>query len=62
LDAGSVLSVRATRQSWEYRTVSVATGQDPSPALNTAGADGWETTGVALPAAGGTVILLKRPN
>jgi hypothetical protein len=62
LDPGSVLAVRATRQSWEYRAVSVATGQDPSPALNTAGADGWETTGVAFPAAGGTLILLKRPN
>ena len=62
LDPGSVLPVRAIRQSWEYRAVSVATGQDPSAALNTAGADGWERTGVSLPAAGGTVILLKLPN
>ena len=62
MDPRSVLQVRAVRQSWAYRTVSVAAGQDPVVALNGAGADGWETTGVAFPSGGGTVILLKRPN
>ena len=62
MDPRSVLQVRAARQSWGYRAVSVPAGQDPAAVLNGAGADGWETTGVALPSAGGTVILLKRPN
>lgn len=52
----------AARQSWEYRQLSVASGQDPTSLLNNAGLDGWETTGVALSAPGGiTQILLKRP-
>jgi hypothetical protein len=62
LDSGSALQVRATRQAWGYRTLTVPAGQDPVAALNAAGADGWETTGVALSSPGGTVILLKRPN
>jgi hypothetical protein len=62
IDPRSVLQVRAARQSWAYRAVSVAAGQDAAAILNSAGVDGWETTGVALPAAGGTLILLKRPN
>ena len=62
MDPRSVLQVRTVRQSWGYRTVTVAAGQDAAAALNSAGADGWETTGVAFPSGGGTVILLKRPN
>ena len=62
IDPGSVVQGRAARQSWEYRTVSVGAGQDPVGMLNNAGADGWETAGVAFPSAGTTVILLKRPN
>jgi len=62
LDPGSALQVRATRQAWGYRALSVPAGQDAVAALNAAGADGWETTGVALSSAGATVILLKRPN
>ena len=62
MDPRSVLQVRAARQSWGYRAVSVAAGQDAAAILNSAGVDGWETTGVALPTAGGTLILLKRPN
>jgi len=61
MDPASTLQVRALRQSWEYRTVSLAAGQDPVAALNAAGVDGWETTGV-LSSGGATVILLKRPN
>jgi hypothetical protein len=62
MDPRTVLQVRAGRQSWGYRAVTVAAGQDAVAVLNGAGADGWETTGVALPSAGGTVIFLKRPN
>ena len=62
VDPASVVQVRTARQAWAYRSVSVAAGQDPVPALNGAGADGWETTGVAISSGGATVILLKRPN
>jgi len=61
MDPASVVQVRAARQAWGYRAVSVSNGQDPTAVLNSAGADGWETTGVAISTGGGTVILLKRP-
>ena len=62
IDPAGVAQVRASRQAWGYRSVSVPAGQDPVGALNAAGADGWETTGVAISSGGATVILLKRPN
>ena len=62
IDPSTVIQLKAVRQSWVYRSVSVAAGQDPVAVLNSAGADGWETTGVALPSPGGTLIVLKRPN
>jgi len=61
IDPAGVVQVRASRQAWGYRTVSVSNGQDPTAVLNTAGADGWETTGVAISTGSATVILLKRP-
>ena len=61
VDPANVLQARAARQSWGYRAISVAAGQDPTAALNSAGADGWETTGVAISTGGATLILLKRP-
>jgi hypothetical protein len=61
LDPAGIVQVRATRQAWGYRAVSVGAGQDPTAVLNSAGADGWETTGVAISAGGTTVIVLKRP-
>jgi hypothetical protein len=61
MDPASTLQARAVRQSWEYRTVSLAAGQDPVAALNAAGVDGWETAGVTLSTGSSTVILLKRP-
>jgi hypothetical protein len=62
LGAGSALDARAARQSWEYREVTIAAGQSPAFALNAAGAEGWETTGVSLPGQeGGLVVVLKRP-
>ena len=61
LAPGTVVSARLTPQVWEYRSVVVPTGGDPAAALRAVGADGWETTGVILPAAGGSNVLLKRP-
>ena len=62
MDPSSVLQIRAARQSWGYRAVSIAAGQDAVAVLNSAGDDGWETTGVVLPSVGGTLVILKRPN
>lgn len=62
MDPAGVVQVRAARQLWGYRSVSVGAGQDPAAVLNSAGADGWETTGVAISTGGTTVIVLKRPN
>ena len=62
MDPAAIVQVRAARQAWGYRAVSISNGQDPTAVLNSAGADGWETTGVAISTGGGTVILLKRPN
>ena len=61
VDPANVLQARAARQAWGYRAVSVSNGQDPTAVLNSAGADGWETTGVAISTGGTTVIVLKRP-
>ena len=61
VDPANVLQARAARQAWGYRAISVTAGQDPTAALNNAGADGWETTGVAISTGGATLILLKRP-
>jgi hypothetical protein len=62
IDPRSITQSRAARQSWEYRAVTIAAGQNPVTAFNNAGADGWETTGLAFPAPGGTLVILKRPN
>jgi hypothetical protein len=51
----------AARQLWEYQAVTISTGQNPVTALNTAGMEGWEATGVALPVQGGTLVVMKRP-
>jgi hypothetical protein len=59
--SGSVVDARLTRQSWEYRNVPIAAGQDAAAALNAAGVEGWETTGIVLPEQGRTVVVLKRP-
>lgn len=41
--------------------VSIAPGEDPVPALNGAGADGWEATGMTTTGRNATIIVLKRP-
>lgn len=60
LAPGAGLTARAARQNWEYRRVVVAGTQDPSTALNEAGAEGWEAVS-ALAGPTGLQVLLKRP-
>jgi hypothetical protein len=55
-------AIRRARQTWEYQTVTITPGQEPSAILSAAGAGGWETAGLALPApGGGALIVMKRP-
>lgn len=63
IGSSSVVQVRAVRQSWEYRTVTIPLGQAAQDVttLTNAGADGWETTGIQVPGQSGIVIVLKRP-
>jgi hypothetical protein len=61
IGSGSVVEARIARQSWEYRTLTVTAGQDPVAVLNSAGVDGWEATGLTVPATGGTIVFMKRP-
>ena len=53
--------IRAVRQSWEYRTVTIPSGQDFAALLNAAGGDGWEAIGVTVGAQGAALVLMKRP-
>jgi hypothetical protein len=53
--------IRAARQPWEYKNLTVPSDQDPAGILNAAGADGWETTGVVVALQGGTLVVVKRP-
>ncbi len=61
--ASGVLALRAqlTASVWDYRTLTLKADQQPQRELAQAGAEGWETTGVAWPVDGGTLLLLKRP-
>jgi len=54
--------VRVVRQPrvWQYQSVLVKPGENLATALSAAGVAGWETTGIALPTAEGTTILMKR--
>jgi hypothetical protein len=57
----AVVRVRELAQAWDYQTVAIPSNQDPVPLLNAAGANGWEATGIALPAPNGALVVLKRP-
>ncbi|HWW84705.1 MAG TPA: hypothetical protein VNZ26_13945 [Vicinamibacterales bacterium] len=62
LSAGSALDARRARQSWDYREITISGSQSLAAELNSAGSEGWETTGLSMPGAnGGTVLVLKRP-
>jgi hypothetical protein len=55
------ITVRAMRQAWEYDVITVTSGQVPTTMLNAAGAEGWESTGIALPVQNGVALVMKRP-
>lgn len=59
--SGSPVPSRAVRQRWEYRSLDIGPGEDPALVLNTAGEDGWDTTGLTFASQAGTTIVLKRP-
>jgi hypothetical protein len=61
LAAGTTVAAQAVRQRWEYRRVAFGTGEDPTSALNEAGADGWEAVGLVSAGTDRTTVLLKRP-
>jgi len=50
----------ATRQSWEYRLVTLSAGAEAESALRQAGSDSWEAVSMQQGPAG-LVVLLKRP-
>jgi hypothetical protein len=56
----TTLGVRATRQVWEYRQLTVKSGEDSIAALNALGGDGWEALG-AQTVSSSVVWTLKRP-
>jgi len=61
LAPGASVVAQTARQAWEYRSLGVPSGQDPSSALNVAGLEGWEAVGM-IPGGAGTIqIVLKRP-
>jgi hypothetical protein len=56
--------VKLARPQWEYRELRIPTIPGTTPnaiaALASAGADGWETTGITFSAPGATVLVMKR--
>ncbi len=56
-----ILPVSVARQNWEYYTLNLEAGQNPTSPLTRLGAEGWETTGVQVPNGSATFIVLKRP-
>jgi hypothetical protein len=57
----SPLQVRLTRQLWDYKSLQIATGDDPTSVLQRQGDDGWELTGIQIQRPGDVIVLLKRP-
>jgi hypothetical protein len=60
LSSETILTTRPVRLGWEYRTLTVKAGTDPSGELNAAGAEGWEVVGVLVADRQATALLLKR--
>jgi hypothetical protein len=54
--------VRHSRQLWEYRTVTLAPGDDPAKILAPFGLEGWEATGLQVTDGTRTRVVLKRPS
>jgi hypothetical protein len=58
---GANVQAQFVQQRWEYRSIRIIPPQDPVPALNAAGSDGWETTGITFTEQGRTVVVMRRP-
>ena len=60
--ASNPVQVREVRRVWDYETVLIPADAPGSMVslLNSRGANGWETTGIASVNADGTTLLLKR--
>jgi hypothetical protein len=54
-------AVQLAPQPWSYMRLVVSKGQDEIVALNKAGVDGWETTGLESRDERATTYILKRP-
>ena len=54
------VAARFARQAWEYRLLAAPAGEDPTPALNALGGEGWELTAVSTTATR-TLWTFKRP-
>jgi hypothetical protein len=61
--ASNPVQVREVRRVWDYETILIPADAQANMAslLNSRGANGWETTGIASVNADGTILLLKRP-
>ena len=57
----TVIGSRPAPATWEYRAITIPTGEDGVSRLNAAGAEGWETTGVALASQTGTIVIMTKP-
>jgi hypothetical protein len=55
------LRVQLVPSVWDYQTVTVTGADEAARSLAKAGAEGWETTGIAWPEANRTALLMKRP-
>jgi hypothetical protein len=55
------VQTNAARQQWEYRSTTIAAGQDAGVSLRQAGIEGWEAVSAQIAPSGATVVLLKRP-
>ena len=61
IESAATIPTRAVREPWEYRTLSVPSGQDAAGLLAAPGNDGWEAVAVLPSTQAGAVLLLKRP-
>ena len=57
----TTVQTRAARQTWEYRTLRVATGGDMAALLSASGLEGWEATGLQISEQTAVVVVMKRP-
>jgi hypothetical protein len=62
LNQSAAVETRVGRQAWEYRQVTLPAGEDPTPVLNAAGAEGWEAIGSPIMISNNSArLILKRP-